>query len=274
MDASADGVTCCTAAVVLAAGRGSRMQRPTAAPLDAAQAAAAARGLKAMMPDTRGRPFLDHVLASLADAGLRDVCLVVRADDDVIMPHYRQHPPRRVRIAGAHQAEPRGTADALLAAEAWAGGRPFLVVNADNLYPVDAMTALCQLDGPGLLAFDRTALVAHSNIEVNRLASFAVLRLDARDQLVDIIEKPGALTPGDQWISMNVWRFDARIFAACREVPVSPRGELELPLAVRWAVAHGMTLRAVRVEAGVLDLSSRDDVAGVATLLGARTATP
>jgi glucose-1-phosphate thymidylyltransferase len=250
------------------------MQRSTAVQLDAAQEAAAAQGLKAMMPDARGRPFLDHVIASLADAGIRDVCLVVRADDDTIGPHYRDHPPIRVTISCAYQAVPRGTANALLAAEDWAGEQPLLVLNADNLYPVDAITALCQLDGPGLLAFDRVALIAKSNIDADRLASFAVIRLGANDQLTDIVEKPAALTPADRWISMNIWQFDVHIFAACRAVSPSPRGELELPLAVRWALAHGMRLHAVRVEAGVLDLSSRDDVGTVAKLLADRAAVP
>ena len=36
---------------------------------------------------------------------------------------------------------------------------------------------------------------------------------------------------------MNCWRFDARIFDACRDVPRSARGELELPEAVGLAVA-------------------------------------
>ena len=68
----------CTTAVVLAAGLGSRMRREaSAAPLSEAQAAAAARGLKGMIPDGRGRPFLDHVLSSLADGGVTDVCLIV-----------------------------------------------------------------------------------------------------------------------------------------------------------------------------------------------------
>ena len=40
---------------------------------------------------------------------------------------------------------------------------------------------------------------------------------------------------------MNVWRFDARIFAACRDVPRSVRGEFELPEAVmvKGMVAEG-----------------------------------
>ena len=56
-------------------------------------------------------------------------------------------------------------------------------------------------------------------------------------------------------LSMNCWRFDARIFPACRDVAPSPRGELELPLAVMLAVTRGVPFRAVPARGPVLDLS-------------------
>ena len=60
---------------------------------------------------------------------------------------------------------------------------------------------------------------------------------------------------------MNVWRFDARIFDACRDVPLSKRGEYELPEAVGLAVTRGVKFRAVPASGAVLDLSRRSDVA-------------
>ncbi len=63
--------TLATRAVVLAGGLGSRMRREEAGVvLVGAQRAAAERGLKAMIPDARGRPFLEHILSSLADGGI------------------------------------------------------------------------------------------------------------------------------------------------------------------------------------------------------------
>ncbi len=38
------------------------------------------------------------------------------------------------------QAEPRGTADAVAAGEAWAGERPFMVFNSDNFYSACSCT--------------------------------------------------------------------------------------------------------------------------------------
>ncbi|MGH7592757.1 MAG: sugar phosphate nucleotidyltransferase [Gemmatimonadales bacterium] len=276
-----------TAAVVLAAGLGTRMRRDDpAAKLGTAQAEAAARGLKGMIPDNRGRPLLDHILSSLADGGVTDVCLVIGPKHDPITDHYALRPPRRVKLSFAVQESPRGTADALLAAAAWIGDRGVLVLNSDNLYPAAAVAALVNLGEPGLVAFERQALISASNIDAARIAAFGLVTLHNDDTLAAIAEKPAvdqrAVHRGDlpdhaasvEWISMNLWRFDRRVLAACRDVAMSPRGELELPLAVALALRRGVRFRAVRMAAGVLDLSSRGDILTVASRLGDREIQP
>lgn len=259
-------------AVVLAAGRGTRMQRPEAgADLDPEQAAAADAGGKAMMP-IHDRPFLDYVLSGLADGGLTDVCLVVRPGYDAIRAHYTAHRPRRLRLSFGIQPEPLGTAHALLCAEAFAGTEEFLALNSDNVYPVGAYRALRELGGPGLVVFERERLLAKSNFPKERVAKFAVLALDGDGFLDRILEKPAEkdLVPasGEVFLSMNLWRFSPRIFEACRKVPRSARGELELPQAVGWAIGNlGERFRTVRSAEGVLDLSTRADVAAVSERL-------
>ena len=62
---------------------------------------------------------------------------------------------------------------------------------------------------------------------------------------------------------MNLWRFDARIFDACRDVPRSARGELELPEAVALAIRRGMRFKTIPARGPVLDLSRRADAADV-----------
>ena len=246
--------------------------------LNAAQAAAAERGLKGMIPDDRGRPFLDHVISSLADAGISDVCLVIGTDHDAIREHFALRPPRRVRVSFAVQHEPTGTADALLCSESWTQGDDFLALNADNLYPTEAIRALVDGRGPGVIAFDRDALVRESNIAPARIGAFAILSLRDDDTLAGIVEKPGddyaEGTRSSPLISMNIWRFDRDFFSACRDVPLSPRGEHELPLAVALAISRGMTFRAIRISAGVLDLSISGDIANVADRLGATEIDP
>jgi glucose-1-phosphate thymidylyltransferase len=244
------------------------MQRAAAAAgVDPAQARAADAGLKAMIPFRR--PFLDYILSALADAGCLDVALVIGPEHELVREYYeRTAPPARVRVSFAVQAAARGTADAVLSAEGFAGGEPFLVMNADNYYPVHVLATLVALSGPGLPAFRRSTLISQGNIDADRIRSYALLTIDGEGFLEDIIEKPDPATfdrtGDDVRVSMNCWRFSSSIFSACRAIPPSARGELELPNAVRQAVrAMGERFRAVPADAGVLDLSRREDIAEV-----------
>jgi dTDP-glucose pyrophosphorylase len=258
-------------AVVLARGLGTRMRESDGtARLAPGQEEAAAGGVKAMI--SFGRPFLDYVLSALADAGIAEVCLVIGPEHAAVREHYTVTArPRRVRVAFAVQPEPRGTADAVLAAEEFVGVDDFLVINSDNLYPVSALAELAALSEPGVALFERDALVAGSNIPAERIASFAVCEVGADGYLEAILEKPDAATVArlgaEAPVSMNCWRFSSAIFAACRRTPLSPRGELELPMAVNEAMAEGVRFKAVRCREGVLDLSRRGDIAPVAEKL-------
>lgn len=263
--------------VVLARGLGRRMREAdSGVALEIAQDSAAAAGQKAMMPVGNGRPFLDYVLSALADAGAGDVVLVVAPDHALMREHYAAAPMSRVSVRFAVQPEATGTAHAVLAAEPLVGDRPFLVLNADNLYPVDVLRSLVALEGPGLPAFERARLVQESGFPEARVAQFAVLRVDPQGWLSGILEKPDVRdleAAGPRaLISMNVWRFDARIFDACRDVPRSTRGEHELPEAVGLAVTRDVRFRVLPAHGAVLDLSRRADISRVSARLGEREA--
>src|SRR5207253_6299219 len=105
--------------------------------------------------------------------------------------HLASIAPSRLRLDLVVQDAPLGTANAVLAAESWVGGAPFLVMNADNLYPVDGLRALAAIDEPGFLAFDADDLVRASNIPAERVRAFALVDLDADGYLSRIVEKPG-----------------------------------------------------------------------------------
>ena len=257
-------------AVILARGLGTRMRATNAgAELSAEQKAAADEGTKAMMPLAQGRPFLHYVISALADAGIREVCLVIAPDATEIRRHFHHELTlRRVLISFAEQAEAKGTADAVLAAEGFVGSDRFLVLNADNYYPVDSYRGLIKAEGSALAGFDREALVRQGNIDAERIRKFALLRVSADGMLEEIVEKPDAATfdaMGEHaLVSMNLWAFTPRIFEACRRVKPSTRGELELPEAVRVFLRDmSETIRVIPYAAPVLDLGTRADVSAV-----------
>lgn len=268
--------------VILARGLGTRMRKTDAdASLSADQARIADSGVKALIPIDR--PFLDYVLSVVADAGYKRVCLVIGPEHAEVRAYYEGLVTTRLTIDFAIQPEPRGTADAVAAAEAWAAGESFVVINSDNFYPAVALTQLRALSAGGVTCgvalFDRDAVLRGSNIPAERVEKFAIAELatlDGRDVLRRVIEKPSpdaielaAVAGGGRvFLSMNLWLLGPAIFDACRNIPKSSRGEYEITDAVQYAAdVLGQTFYAVCVEAPVLDLSSRADVGPVAERL-------
>ncbi|MGA4668735.1 nucleotidyltransferase family protein [Propionibacteriaceae bacterium Y1923] len=260
-------------AIVMSRGLGTRMRAEAdEAHLNSEQRAVADAGVKGMV--SVGRPFLDHVISDLADAGFDEVCLVIGPEHQLVRDYYDSLSTDRVQVTYAVQDEPLGTANAVWAARDFAGDERVLVTNADNHYPSYAVEKLRAVDGSATLGFDRGTLVANSNITAERVAKFALLTRDQDNWLTGIHEKPDAETLarlGDEaLVSMNCWLFTPALVAACGQVAPSPRGELEIVDAVRDAMAAGERVLVVPVEAGVLDLSTKLDIGEVAALLVGR----
>ena len=261
-------------AVIMARGLGTRMRKAAVGvSLTAEQASAAQAGVKAMI-SLDGRPFLDYVISSLADAGFDQFCLVIGPEHDLIRDYYDSCEKSRVEITYAIQEQPLGTADAVAAAEDFAGDDRVLVVNSDNFYPEDAVARLREVPASATLGFTKRAMIDQSNIDPERIRAFALLDSDDSGQLTDIIEKPAPevvdAAGETALVSMNCFLLTPRIFEACRSIEKSARGEYEIVDAVRWMVEQGERFAVVPVEAGVLDMSNRGDIASGVDALGGR----
>jgi glucose-1-phosphate thymidylyltransferase len=235
--------------------------------LTEAQQTAARRGLKAVIPlGNPPVPFLGYVLSGLADAGFREVCLVLSPAQEEIERFLRDTRPSRVAVRVALQEKPLGTAHAVLQVEPFAGSDSFVVVNGDNLYPSAALSRLRQLPNAGLLGFHQSTLVREGNIPPGRINAYALI--EARDgRLTRIVEKPtpaeAARFGADPLVSMNAWLLPPGIFPASRSIAPSSRGELELQSAVGYLVERGERFQVVATDEGVLDLSNPDDIPAV-----------
>lgn len=257
-------------AIVLAAGLGTRMQRSAEAAGVSSETDHAARiGLKGMI-HLHGRPFLDYQIQNLIDAGADDICLVVSSHRNELHDRYEHMSDHldSVKLSLVEQKEPRGTADALLAAEGFAGSDNFLLINGDNLYPLSALSKLRSTEPPAVVLFDRSALI-RGNIPGERIAEMALTEVDEGGYLREIVEKPDdnstlslSVTAG---VSMNCWHFTTLIFTACRSISPHPvRRELEVPTAALYQIEHlDLGIKALQSEEPVLDLSRIDDISAL-----------
>lgn len=256
-------------AVILARGVGKRMRAADAgSSLTPEQERIAARGVKAMIPI--GRPFLDYSISALADAGLREICLVIGPEHDQIRSYYASLKTTRVRISFTIQPQPLGTADALRAARTFTGPDNFIVINSDNYYPVEALRRLRELRTSGTIGFDRSGLLRGGMIAEARLNAYATLEISSQGYLRRINEKPLNIRP-EALISMNCWSFTPSIYYACEAIGPSARGEYEIPSAVQYMSEKlGERFRVIPFSGEVLDLSTRADIATVARVLEGR----
>ncbi len=251
------------------------MRKPDAgAKLLAEEAAAADTGLKAMIPVGQPgsggraprRPFLDYLLNALADSGFTAACIVIGREHEMVRARYEHDVvPSRIKVSFAMQERALGTANAVISAEAFASGDSFAVLNSDNYYPAEALDALRSLAEPAIVGFDRDVLVRLGNVPSERTARFGALDIGDDGYLRRILVSPTEemLRSGMPiYSSMNCFLFTKEIFPACRNVPLSARGEYELPQAVHFAIdRYGIRFKVVKVAAPVLDMSTRGDIA-------------
>jgi dTDP-glucose pyrophosphorylase len=264
--------------MILARGLGTRMQKDVdGLKLDAQTAAIAAKGAKGLIPI--GRPFLDHTLQALMDAGVREFCLIVAPGSSAIRDYYQAVAAgiEGASIDFAVQEQPIGTANAVAAGETWAAGKPFMVFNSDNYYYPHTVADLAAANAPATTAFERNALIARSNIPAERISRFAVMEIDPQWRLRRIVEKPANpdayARDGKLYVSMNCFLFTKEIFEACRSIKPDPvRKEYELPVAVQYSIEKlGCDYQAVRAEEGVLDLTGKADIEPVRKMLSGHT---
>ena len=259
--------------MILAGGLGTRMQKDVdGVELDEATAKVADAGAKAMIPI--GRPFLDHAMQAMLDAGVRDFCLIVPSGASVLREYYEAVGADldAATISFAVQEAPLGTANAVAAGREWAAGKPFLVLNSDNFYTAETVAALAAAPAPASVAFERDALIAGSNIPAERIVRFAAMEMADDGRLLRVVEKPDHpddyAHDGKLYVSMNCFLFNPSIFDACDAIEPNPiRNEYELPSAVQYEIDAGAHYHTVKVEAGVLDLTGRTDIGPVREML-------
>ena len=257
-------------AVILAAGRGTRLQKPgPTVQLDEKTEAIVRQGYKELVP-IHGRAYLDYGIDRLVAAGVRRIVLII-APGAAPLREYAAGLPERfpgITVDCVVQPEARGTGHALRYARPATGSGDFVMLNSDNLYPAGVLKELAdEPHRPGYaVGFDQEALIRGSNFDSSRIPSLGILvpRKDRPELLDRVVEKPSdtsdLMSEGRLWVTMNVWRFSPEIYDFCDRVALSARGEYELTSAVQDMIDSGREVRMLRCRDAVLDLTSRADI--------------
>ena len=225
-------------AIILAAGRGSRLKEITA------------HRSKAMVP-IAGVPMIGRVLELLRASGISRFVIVAARSDHELRAYVTHDPDIRV----VTQETARGSGDALkVCAECVRGS--FLVCACDSLIPVTSLRQIQELyESSGA-----TAALGVMEVETNvSLSSRSVVRMD-REKVLDVIEKPREDERVSDIAGLPLYVFNDGIFAELAALPVSQRGEYELPGVFRSLLSKGHGVVGCKV-------SSREDLTDAGDLL-------
>lgn len=233
-------------ALVLAGGRGTRLR-----PLTHTAA-------KQLVP-VANRPILFYVLDNLAQAGTKEVGIIVS-------------PESRRAIEGAVgdgspwgfttvqyllQDQPSGLAHAVKVARPFLGKSPFVMYLGDNLI------------GSGIGELYETFRQTESDAlillkEVEDPSSFGVVEIDGSGRVLSLAEKPKQ--PRSNLALVGIYFFSAQIHQAIEQIHPSWRGELEITDAIQRLVSDGRLVTSHALKEWWIDTGKKDD------LLAANTA--
>ncbi len=214
-----------TKAVILAAGRGTRMRELT-------------DELPKPMIPVKGRPILEHIVDGLAANGVTEFLIVVGYRKEVVMEHFGDGSSRGVSIRYVEQVVQDGTGRVVELGRDFTGTDPFILSYGDILVSPDSYAPLVDFT-------DVDAKITVKRDEDVRKGGAVFLDDDGR--VTDLIEKPVEGQPTSPYYNAGIYAFSPEIYEFTARLELSPRGEYELTDAIAALVRAGRLMRAVEL---------------------------
>jgi NDP-sugar pyrophosphorylase family protein len=128
------------------------------------------RDIPKPMIDVGGRPYLERVLQSFAERGLRDLVLLTGYKHEVIEQHFGDGSRFGMNITYSRETEPLGTGGALREARALLGDR-FILTFGDVLRRFDYDRFVQQHEGNCLAVYPRVT-IGNTEVDGGRVTRF------------------------------------------------------------------------------------------------------
>jgi len=215
-----------TKAVLLAAGKGTRMRELT-------------NDLPKPMIAVRGKPILQHIIEGLRGAGITRVQIIVGYRAEIVREYFGNGSKFDIEIDYAAQLVQDGTGRVVALAESFVSRDPFVLSYGDILIAPTNYTRLVELGGAEALV-----TVKHNPSEV---AKGGAVFVNERFELIDLREKPQPGEATSPWYNAGVYTFRPSIFKHIAELQKSPRGEYELTDAIRALARAGKMVRTLEL---------------------------
>ena len=234
-------------AVILAAGKGTRMGELTNA-------------LPKPMLRVQDKPILEHILLGVADAGIRQFCIVTGYRADIIESYFGNGSRWDLDITYARQQVQDGTGKAPEPAQGFVGSDSFLLTYGDILVRPSTYTKMLarfsERDFSGLLTVTAGQDVTKGGIDLFD-KDFCLSRIIEKPTLAQIerLRQEGALKPGDPlWYNAGIYVFRPVVFEYTARLKKSPRGEYELTDAIEAMMLSGHRIAGCEIEGRWVDV--------------------
>lgn len=202
-----------------------------------------------------GRPIIKYILRALPRAGIDHAVIVTGYRGPQIEACLGDGSRLGLRLTYRHQAEPRGTALALLAARDQLADEPFLLSWGDIVVDPNTYAALVA---------DFAGHPSDALLTVNEIDDpwrGAAVYVDADWRVTRLIEKPPRGTSTTHWNNAGIFVFTPQVITYAERVRPSARGEYELPQALAAMISDGCLVRAHPVRGYWSDLGTPEDLA-------------
>jgi glucose-1-phosphate thymidylyltransferase len=180
------------------------------------------------------KPVLFYGIEALVDAGVKEIGIIIAPETgDEIREEAGDGSQFGAEITYILQDKPAGLAHAVLTAEEFIGGSPFVMYLGDNLLR-DGLRNLVST----FTEHEPDTLILLTPVDDPQ--SYGVAELDG-EKIVRLIEKPK--DPPSNLALVGVYLFSSLIFDAARSLEPSWRGELEITEAIDKLIDDGRTVR-------------------------------
>jgi dTDP-glucose pyrophosphorylase len=212
-----------TKAVLLAAGRGTRMRELT-------------HELPKPMLQVQGKPVLQHIIEGLRDAGLTDFQIIVGWRGEVVRDFFADGSKLNTHVEYATQVVQDGTGKVIELARPFVGNDPFVLSYGDILIAPENYPRICTALGGA-----EAVVSVKRNEDVTQGGAVFV---NEDFELIDLHEKPKPGEPTSPWYNAGIYAFRSTIFDYIRKLERSTRGEFELTDAIRNLALAGNKVQA------------------------------
>jgi glucose-1-phosphate thymidylyltransferase len=197
------------------------------------------------------KPMLLYGLEHLKNAGIKDIAIILGPIKEGVVETLGDGSKYDVNITYIDQPDPKGLAHAVMIAEDYLIGEPFVMYLGDNLLKQGAK--------PLVQVFEETksdCVVGAARVADPRRYGVVVFNKDGT--IERFVEKPKEAI--SDWALIGVYIFNDRVFEALKHIEPSWRGELEITDTIQTLLTTGAKVEIQKVHGWWKDTGKPEDL--------------